>query len=375
MSKSKTSANESHFVFPAIRGIQAGREYFVAMCPLQWIPKIFLYDEETAALPAGFRAQRTLNAARIPEMADYLLKHETDYVFSSLTASVNGHITFEQVGPHDGVGQIKIPMTAQFLLNDGQHRRAAIEAALKQGSALANETISVVFYPDEGLQRSQQMFSDLNRHAMKSTKSLTILYDRHDPLSRLSCKIAEAVPAFKGLVEQERTTIPNRSIKLFTLSSIYEGTSVLLQKSKNDTLTPAEEAFAVDFWRAVSENIPDWGRAQRREVSTAELRQHYIHAHGIAIQALGDVGNAAHSQLGKNWRNPLVKLKTIDWDRSNTTSWEGRATIGGRLSKTGANVKLTAAFIKDHLGLGTSEQEKKLQDARGAAQPEAVLAR
>ena len=31
--------------FPSIRGVQAGKEYFVAMCPLRIIPKIFIFDE------------------------------------------------------------------------------------------------------------------------------------------------------------------------------------------------------------------------------------------------------------------------------------------------------------------------------------------
>lgn len=374
MSDIKTTADESHFVFPAIRGIQAGREYFVAMCPLRSIPTLFLYDDEAAALPADFRAQRTLNSARIPEIAEYILQYTKEYVFSSLTASVNGKILFETVGPEGGnVGKILIPMTAQFILNDGQHRRAAIEAALKQNAALANETISVVFYPDEGLRRSQQMFSDLNRHAMKPTKSLTILYDRHDPLSSLSRMIADKVPAFKGLVEQERTTIPNRSVKLFTLSSIYEGTSILLGKSKRDLVEPSEESFAIEFWTAVSESIPDWGRAQAKEISTADLRQNYIHAHGIAIQAIGYVGHSAKAQLGKQWRTAITRLRTIDWNRSNASDWEGRATIGGRLCNTGVNVKLAGAFIKAQVGLKLSDDEKRLEEHRLSGHSEAIL--
>ncbi|MGC6542571.1 DNA sulfur modification protein DndB, partial [Escherichia coli] len=42
------------YVFPAIRGIQAGREYYVTMCPLRLIPKIFVFDEEE--LPPEMRA-------------------------------------------------------------------------------------------------------------------------------------------------------------------------------------------------------------------------------------------------------------------------------------------------------------------------------
>ncbi|GIX46911.1 MAG: hypothetical protein KatS3mg131_1122 [Candidatus Tectimicrobiota bacterium] len=34
------------YVFPAIRGVQARREYYVSMCPLRLLPKIFLFNEE-----------------------------------------------------------------------------------------------------------------------------------------------------------------------------------------------------------------------------------------------------------------------------------------------------------------------------------------
>mgnify|MGYP001342641817 CR=1 FL=1 len=38
--------SEFEYVFPSIRGVQAGREYYVSMCPLRIIPKIFLFNEE-----------------------------------------------------------------------------------------------------------------------------------------------------------------------------------------------------------------------------------------------------------------------------------------------------------------------------------------
>jgi DNA sulfur modification protein DndB len=46
------------YTFPALRGIQAGKEYYVAMCPLELLPKIFLFDD--ASLPPELRAQRTV---------------------------------------------------------------------------------------------------------------------------------------------------------------------------------------------------------------------------------------------------------------------------------------------------------------------------
>ena len=73
------------YVFPAIRGVQAGREYYVSMCPLRLIPRIFLFDEEE--IVPELRAQRTLNKNRVPEIARYILDNKSDYVFSALTAS------------------------------------------------------------------------------------------------------------------------------------------------------------------------------------------------------------------------------------------------------------------------------------------------
>src|ERR1051326_6723772 len=118
--------------FSAIRGVQGGRDYYVAMVPLKVIPKLFLFDD--AELPPDLRAQRVLNRARVPDIARYLVDNPRNYTFSSLTASVDGRIQFEPFGTPGfagSIGRLVVPMTARFLINDGQHRRAAIEAALK----------------------------------------------------------------------------------------------------------------------------------------------------------------------------------------------------------------------------------------------------
>ena len=78
------------YVFPAIQGVQAQREYYVSMCPMRLIPKIFLFNEEE--LVPELRAQRQLNRARIPEIARYMSGNPEGYVFSAITASVDGEV-------------------------------------------------------------------------------------------------------------------------------------------------------------------------------------------------------------------------------------------------------------------------------------------
>src|SRR5262245_29594724 len=149
------------YVFPAIRGTQAGREYYVSMCPMRLIPKLFLFNEDE--LVPELRAQRTLNKNRVPDIARYILDHPREYVFSAITVSVNAQLRFDAFDSSDRrVGLLHIPMSAQFIINDGQHRRAAIEVALRENPDLADESIAVVFFLDVGLERCQQMFADLN---------------------------------------------------------------------------------------------------------------------------------------------------------------------------------------------------------------------
>jgi DNA sulfur modification protein DndB len=253
-------------------------------------------------------------------------------------------------------------MEARFLVNDGQHRLAAIMSALRQVPSIANDTISVVLYADAGLARSQQMFADLNRYAVRPPKSLGILYDHRDPMARLVWHLVDTVPVFKGMTETARSTISNRSRKLFTLSSIYQATRKLLGKRDRDPVSSEEEAAAEQFWNEVARNMPDWSAAVDRQVNPSDLRATFVHAHGVALQAIATAGQALLAADPKGWRRRLAKLKDIDWSRSNTRLWEGRALIGGRLSKAEQNVVLTANAVKTMLGLPLGNAERKVED-------------
>jgi DNA sulfur modification protein DndB len=360
--KSNDVSGSFSYVFSALRGIQAGRPYYVAMCPLKLIPKIFLFDE--GEIPAALRAQRGLNKSRVPEIARYISDNPTEYVFSSITASIDGEVKFEPADNGNAfIGNLTAPMTVRFIINDGQHRRAAIEEALKVRPELGDETISVVFFVDGGLSRSQQMFADLNKHAIRPTKSLGILYDLRDPLSQLTRKLIVDVPYFKGLTETEKTTISNRSIKLFTLSGVYQGTQALLNKSKHSRISPNEELLAIEFWTEVGKQVPEWQLARTRKVAAAELRKDFIHAHGLALHALGIAGAALLASEPKRWKERLKLLSKIDWLRANAKVWEGRAMIGGRVSKAHSNVILTAGYLKGVLGLPLTPEEQRLESS------------
>ena len=155
-----------YYRFPVVKGLQAGREYYIAMVPLGMLSKLFPDDSEYV-LPE-YRTQRRLNESRVQEIKKYILDNPNNYVFSALAASIDGTYHFIPNSDKE-TGMLEIDMNAKFLINDGQHRKAAILAALSDNPSLAEETISVVFYEDLGLSRSQQMFTDLNKHAVKTS--------------------------------------------------------------------------------------------------------------------------------------------------------------------------------------------------------------
>lgn len=362
-------SNGFSYNFPSIRGIQATREYYVSMCPLRLIPKIFLFDEEE--LSADLRAQRVLNKARVPEISSYLINNPTEYVLSALTASVDGDISFTPLSDdpgHYNVGWLNVPMSARFVINDGQHRRAAIEAALKERPELGDETIAIVFFVDMGLRRSQQMFADLNRYAVRSSQSLNILYDYRDPRSQAVRDLVRRVSVFHGLTELEKTTISNRSAKLFTLSGIYRATVELLQ-DRLDQLEPKEIVkLGSEFWNEVSHHIVEWQQVRDKQVTAGELRHDYLIAHTVALVALGRAGRSLFQQCPNDWKGVLVRLADVDWHRRNARQWEGRAIIGGRISNSRNNVMLLTNEVKRILGLALSDEEATAERALSTAQ-------
>jgi DNA sulfur modification protein DndB len=355
------SSSEFCHSFPAIRGIQAGKPCYIAMCPMRIIPTLFKFDEEE--VPAELRAQRALNKSRIPEIASYLTDNPNNYTFSSLTASVNAMVNFTPLGDTgmgQNMGSLLIPMDAQILINDGQHRRAAIEQAIKENPELGYDNISVLFFIDEGLQRSQQMFADLNKHAVRPSDSISTLYDLRDALSDLARFLSKEVDVFLRMTEMEKSSISNRSSKLFTLSSIKNATKALLRKGNKDLVTEQDKLLATEFWNEVTRNMPDWVKAKNKEIVTYELRDQYIHAHGVMLQAMGNIGAELLSNYPSNWKEQLTQLSTIDWSRQNK-DWEGRALVHGRLSKARTNVLLTGNYIKQHLGIALNDIEEQLE--------------
>lgn len=341
------------YCFPVVRGIQATKEFFIGMVPLKMLARLFPSEEEYI-LPE-FRAQRKLNTARIPVISRYIVDNRDNYVFSALAASIDGDFAYL---PHDGnpdTGILQVSMDARFLINDGQHRKAAIQAALQEDASLGSETIPVVFFADAGLARSQQIFTDLNKHAIKTSNSISELYDSRDLLAVITRNVVAAVPFFNRYTDKEIDNLGKYSSNLFSLNTFYKANKKIVN---HDSLSADTETFLTRFWTLVYQNISHWGELERKEISKVDLREKYIATQAVVILALGRVGSVLYCQPEYLPDEILPKLQNVNW-RRNASEWALRA-IGptGRMITGDHAAKMIGNYLKTVLGLPLTEDEQ-----------------
>jgi DNA sulfur modification protein DndB len=343
------------YQFPAVKGKQAGRVYYICMVPLGLLGKIFLVDNNDVA--PEHRAQRRLNELRIPEIRDYILENRDSYVFSALAASVDGNLNFVPSDTNRNTGLLEIDMDAVFLINDGQHRKAAIEAALTEDESLKEETISIVIYRDQGLQASQQMFTDLNKHAVTTSKSLNTLYESKDKVAIITKNIVNAIEFLRKYTDKERDNLSKYSSNLFTLNTFYMANKRIAKIIGEDENS---EKVMLYFWSHVVVNMREWNEMDRGELSKKSLREDYITTQGLIILALGRLCEflCQHSEI--DVRTSLKGLQTIDWLRNNEECWMNRAIKpNGKINRNEQGIFLTYVQIKRLLGLPVNKEESK----------------
>lgn len=341
---------------PAMRGKMGSRTYYACLMPLSAIPNLFKFTDWADFLPED-REQRVLNQKRVPDLANYIVENEDDYLFASITASYKAEpvYTVMQADGDSSIGTLKLRLGDELIINDGQHRCAGIAQALKLNPALGDHTISVLLFPYESRDRVQQMFSDLNRFVVKTSKSLDILYDRRDPASIATMFALDKIDVFRELTEKEDVSLKSKSTKLFTLAAFYDANIELLKGRDEDD---AEEVakIIVEYWSAVAANMPDWVKVLKGQKSALELRAEKISAHSTVLRALGGIGNELMKE--DDWKQRLSGIKSIDWSKKNS-DWDNVCIVANSVVSNRQARAATKAYIKSKLGMDLTEGEQR----------------
>jgi DNA sulfur modification protein DndB len=354
--------NQLYFTLPCVRGIQATREFYTSMIPMKIIADAL--QPACSEVDIRSRCQRRLNKARVPIICRYIVDNATDYVLPSITVLVDSIVEFVPCSDDPrlyNVGHIKIPTSARLIVSDGQHRCAAIRAALQKRPELMHETVPCTLFIATTTERAQQMFTDINRYVVRPSTSVSLTFDHRDPLARLSRRIASELPCFAGLIDFERSGLSSDSSSaLFTLSALYRATSELVRNLNVSAFLDYNQ-IVMSYWREVSARMPDWIMVRRGDLTPSDLRTRYLSGHAVALVALGRVGNNLLSQDLSCFDTLLQGLETLDWRRSNHRLWGWRTIYHGKVAFSARSVTLIANAVKLHLGIPLSEDEMELE--------------
>lgn len=217
--------------------------------------------------------------------------------------------------------------------------------------------------------RVQQMFSDLNRFVVKTSKSLDILYDKRDPLSLVTLDVSEKVPVFKNMVDKDAVSLPVRSPKLFSLAALYDANEELLKDLRSSGQPSHNEMveLAAEFWAEVAKAIPAWNKVKNGELKALELRQESISSHSVVLRALGAIGADLLKEEPATWKSHLMDLSSVDWAKKNR-DWENVCIIANSVVSNRQARFATKAYLKRHLKMALNEAEER---ALTPNQPEA----
>ena len=191
----------------AVRGRMGNRDFYVVMFPLALVPRYFKFNDWSAMTPEQ-RAQRVAHGkARAGDRA----VHSWITRMTGCSALSPRPLTRRRPSSSRTSASISESCVSRSRLISSSTTASTvaqgIEQALEHNRELGKQHISVVLFPWESLEASQQVFSDLNRTVHKTSRSLDILYDHRDPLNAVTIAVSDAVPMFMGRVEKDRPTV------------------------------------------------------------------------------------------------------------------------------------------------------------------------
>lgn len=329
--------SEFTYRIPAIRATQAGQEYFTTAIPFGVLAK--LLGDASGMTP--------VDRDRPKAIAQFIASNPATYVLPALTISMSGEYVFtplESITAAVSTGTLTLDIDAEFEIHDGTYRVLGIAQAILDHPALNDESVSVVIFPNS--RSKSRKFADIRGHQRKSGRSERIVSDRTDAIANITREVIANVSAFTDSIEMGKTTISNRSKNLFTFSALYQANEALLSSQRDQPIETRRE-HAIEFWNTVQDAMPDW----TSETPRVDLRKQTVHAHGVTLSAIAVAGALIVERFPKSWKRKLGKLSQINWLRDNHKLWEGKAMLGGRMTKTAASVELTAQAILTQLGL------------------------
>ncbi len=281
-------------LYPAIKGEMGDWTYFLSSVAIKDAVKHFHFAHEIVPYSDLDQIVQRELSSRSKQIASYL-KNNQQRLFGALTVAVYGGqprfsaITLEasSVLPslEGRIGVLGFDGDEQYYVLDGQHRLAAMKDLAKEDSEseALKDDVSILLVAhkqdNDGIQRARRLFTNLNRYAGKTSKTVNIVLDEDDPyaiitrylirdnifLKRLT-KIAKSSGS-KSLATGESLSGKPDKKYLFTITTFYECNKALLNGRAPDSfmekqLRPSDEDLETGYksilesWNGLFTEVP-----------------------------------------------------------------------------------------------------------------------
>lgn len=292
-------------------------------------------------------AQRIRDPNKVDKIIDYMKTNKDNWIFSSITASCDSPIKFEESPLDPRIGTIKIRKGSKLLINDGQHRADAIgklwnnDLEIPNKEQFGEQAVSVVIYEGKDLKRMQQMFIDLQK-GTPVNKSLQ--HELSPDLDKILVReVRDSIPFFKDYVVKDETSVAKGSCKLFTLNSFYDANRYVFGSQLSDENYEEIRDFLISFWTELSHSIPEWSPFIENPKKDTDLFRKTSLSHlSVTMHAFGMI--ASNIYHGNFSLNRLSRLKNVNFNRSNQILLK-KYTVNKRL----ANNPHVRRYIRDYL--------------------------
>jgi len=287
--------------------------------------------------------QRIRNPIKVGEIKEYLETNPDSWIFSSLTASSNTEILYEEFIDNPRFGRILIPKGANLLINDGQHRADAIGQLWNENSSkkFGEQTISVVIFNGTSLNRMQQMFIDLQK-GTQVNKSLQSELS-HELDHALVREIRDQIPFLNNYIVRDETSVGKGSKKLFTQKLFYDANKYVFGEKLTKSNFQTYKKSLVHFWELLAENMTDWEPfTLNGGLETDEFRKSNLSHLSASLHAFGMVAARLHHTNRSLDR--IKRIRNIDFSRENKKLFK-LYTVEGKL----VNNKVVRQKVRDFL--------------------------
>jgi DNA sulfur modification protein DndB len=195
---------------PAFRAKVGDWTYYICIMKYAQVAREVMFAHELGGnKDLNTLIQRGIGA-RTEGIKNYLLKSEHRFLGSLIVATWGGDPNYLELqmedpdgvlkGIDNGFGVLTLDGSQSFFALDGQHRLKAIKDATKQEPSLGAEDICVLlvshYNTAEGRERTQRLFTNINRHAKNTTQAENIALDVDDAFAITTRRLLTEHPFF-----------------------------------------------------------------------------------------------------------------------------------------------------------------------------------